>query len=52
MRILFIGDFVGSPSKRAVRTLLPSLRSEYDTDPIIDNGENIAGGFGLTPEMS
>ena len=48
MRILMIGDVVGKPGRRAVKQLLPSLRLEHGIDFVIANGENIAGGFGLT----
>lgn len=48
MRILFIGDIVGNPGRKAVKTLIPSLRKEYDIDFCIVNGENAAGGSGIT----
>ena len=48
MRILMIGDVIGKPGRRAVKQLLPSLRSEHGIDLVIANGENAAGGFGLT----
>ena len=48
MKILMIGDIVGSPGRRAVRELVPSLRAEYGLDLVIANGENSAGGFGIT----
>lgn len=43
-----IGDIVGSPGRRAVRELVPSLRAEHGLDLVIANGENSAGGFGIT----
>jgi len=46
--ILAIGDIVGSPGRRAVSQLLPSLRQQYGADLVIANGENAAGGLGLT----
>lgn len=49
MRILFIGDIVGSPGRRAVALLVPKLRQELALDIVIANGENVAGGRGLTP---
>lgn len=49
MRILFIGDIVGQPGRRAVRTLLPVLRERHSLDCVIANGENSAGGSGITP---
>jgi len=48
LRILMIGDVVGKPGRRAVKQLLPSLRLEHGIDLVIANGENTAGGFGLT----
>lgn len=49
MLILVIGDVVGRPGRRALRELVPGLRKEYGLDMVIANGENSAGGFGLTP---
>jgi len=46
--ILAIGDIVGSPGRRAVSQLLPGLRQQYGVDLVIANGENAAGGIGLT----
>jgi metallophosphoesterase (TIGR00282 family) len=48
MRILFIGDVVGKPGRRAVATLAPRLREERHIDFVIANGENSAHGAGLT----
>ncbi|MCS7233285.1 MAG: TIGR00282 family metallophosphoesterase [Synergistetes bacterium] len=47
-KVLFIGDIVGSPGRKAVKEMLPSLREELKPDLVIANGENSAGGFGLT----
>ncbi|MBI4187324.1 MAG: TIGR00282 family metallophosphoesterase [Chloroflexi bacterium] len=49
MLILAIGDIVGKPGRKAVSELLPGLRHEYGLDMVIANGENAAGGLGLTP---
>ncbi|MEA1958326.1 MAG: TIGR00282 family metallophosphoesterase [Chloroflexota bacterium] len=49
MRILMIGDVIGKPGRHALRSLAPGLRDEYNIDLIIANGENAAGGIGLTP---
>jgi metallophosphoesterase (TIGR00282 family) len=49
MKILFIGDVVGQPGRRAVRDLLPALRADAGIDLAIANGENSAGGSGITP---
>ena len=43
-----IGDVVGRPGRRAVQTLLPHLSRELRLDLVVANGENAAGGFGLT----
>ena len=48
MRVLFIGDVVGSPGRRALTALLPDLRQELGLDVVIANGENAAGGRGLS----
>ena len=52
MRILMIGDVIGKPGRRAVKSLIPSLRKEHGIDLVIANGENTAGGFGLTLETA
>lgn len=49
MKILFIGDIVGEPGRRAVRQLVPILREQHMLDVVIANGENSAGGNGITP---
>nr|WP_282706852.1 TIGR00282 family metallophosphoesterase [Natroniella acetigena] len=43
-----IGDIVGRAGRRAVRELLPVIKEDYEIDFVIANGENAAGGFGLT----
>lgn len=48
MRILFIGDIVGKPGRLAVKALLPNLVSRYKISAVLANGENAAGGFGIT----
>jgi metallophosphoesterase (TIGR00282 family) len=48
MRLLFLGDIVGKPGREAVVRRLPALRERYDLDFVIINGENAAGGFGIT----
>ena len=52
MHILFIGDIIGKPGRRAVRALVPSLRREHAIDLVIANGENAADGFGITPDTA
>jgi 2',3'-cyclic-nucleotide 2'-phosphodiesterase len=48
--ILFIGDVVGRAGRRALRELLPGLREELAPDFVVVNGENAAGGIGITPK--
>jgi len=51
MKILFIGDIVGKPGRRAVSEFVPSLISERKIDLVIANCENAAAGFGVTREI-
>jgi metallophosphoesterase (TIGR00282 family) len=48
LRVLFIGDIVGRPGRRAIKEMLSSLKVEYKPNIIIANGENAAGGKGIT----
>jgi metallophosphoesterase (TIGR00282 family) len=48
MRILFIADLVGRPGRQVVQALLPRLRKHKKIDVVVANGENLAGGFGVT----
>ena len=52
LRILFLGDIVGEPGRKAVIEHLPGLRKELQLDFIIVNGENAAGGRGITPRIA
>ena len=52
MRILMIGDVIGKPGRAAVRAVLPDLKREQSIDVVICNGENTAGGFGITAETA
>jgi metallophosphoesterase (TIGR00282 family) len=52
LRILAVGDIIGKPGREAVRELLPSLYREYGIDVVIGNGENAAGGVGITPSTA
>ena len=52
MKLLFIGDIVGQPGRRAVAELLPKLREQHALDFVIANGENSAGGSGITPKTA
>lgn len=51
MRILFVGDVVGRPGRKAVSAVLPKLRREHEVDVVVVNAENAAGGHGATPEV-
>ena len=52
MKLLFIGDIVGQPGRNAVKTLVPKLRERHALDFVIANGENSAGGSGITPKTA
>ena len=52
VRILFIGDIVGEPGRRAVKQLVPKLRLEHQVNLVVANGENSAGGSGITPNTA
>ncbi|HCK09953.1 MAG: TIGR00282 family metallophosphoesterase [Gemmatimonadetes bacterium] len=51
MRILFVGDIYGKPGRRAASELVPKLIEEREIDFTIMNGENAAGGFGITENI-
>ena len=48
MHLLFIGDVIGRPGREVVQTELPKLRDALALDFVVVNGENLAGGFGVT----
>ncbi len=52
MRIIFIGDIVGKGGRNAVKALLPSIINKFKLDFVIANGENAAGGFGITEKIA
>jgi 2',3'-cyclic-nucleotide 2'-phosphodiesterase len=52
MRVLFIGDIVGSPGRQIVRDRLADLVEHQHIDLVIANGENSAAGFGITPRIA
>ena len=52
MKLLFIGDIVGQPGRRAVKELVPKLRERHALDFVIANGENSAGGSGISPKTA
>jgi metallophosphoesterase (TIGR00282 family) len=52
MRVLFIGDIVGSPGRQIVQDRLADIVSQRQIDLVIANGENSASGFGITPRLA
>ncbi|MEM7601671.1 MAG: YmdB family metallophosphoesterase [Verrucomicrobiota bacterium] len=52
LKILFLGDIVGEPGRKAVISSLPAIKEEESVDFIIVNGENAAGGRGITPKIA
>jgi metallophosphoesterase (TIGR00282 family) len=51
MKVLAIGDVMGKPGRRALARLLPVARQRFQPDIVLCNGENAAGGFGLTRKI-
>jgi metallophosphoesterase (TIGR00282 family) len=51
-KILFVGDVVGGVGRRTLEALLPSLRERLEPDFVVVNGENAAGGVGITPKVA
>lgn len=49
MDLLFVGDVVGSPGRRGLAAAMPDLRERFEPDLVVVNGENAAGGIGITP---
>lgn len=52
MKILILGDIVGRPGRRILREKLPKIRKDYSADFVIANGENSAGGNGITEKIA
>ena len=52
LRILFVADVVGHPGRDAVKAILPALKDEVRPHLTVVNGENSAGGFGLTGKIA
>ena len=52
MIILFVADVIGSPGREVLKALLPELRRRHGAALVVCNGENAAGGFGLTRESA
>ena len=52
MRILFVGDVVGKPGRAGLARAMPELREAHAPDLVIVNGENSAGGLGITEKTA
>jgi metallophosphoesterase (TIGR00282 family) len=52
LKILFVGDIVGRPGRQALKRRLDHLVDRHQVDLVVANGENSAGGFGLTAEIA
>ena len=52
MKFIFLGDVVGEPGRDVVRAAIPLLREQYAPDFFVVNGENAAGGNGITPKLA
>jgi len=52
INILFVGDIVGSKGREVVKILLPKLKEELEIDFVVANGENLAGGIGITEKSA
>ena len=51
MKLLFCGDVVGREGRDAIVAMIPKLREEHALDAVIVNGDNAAGGFGITAQI-
>ena len=51
LQILFLGDIIGRPGRQAMKRYLPSLIKKYSSSLVIANGENAAGGIGITAKV-
>jgi metallophosphoesterase (TIGR00282 family) len=52
LRLLFLGDIIGEPGRKAVIEMLPTLKSSLGLDFVVANGENVAAGRGITPKLA
>lgn len=52
MKVLFIGDVVGGPGRRGLAAAMPGLRQQHSPDLVVVNGENSAGGMGITEKTA
>ena len=51
MRLLFVGDVIGRAGRTAIGKHLPEIRRAWALDCVVVNGENSAGGFGITEDI-
>ncbi len=52
LRVIFIGDIIGEKGRRTFKYIMPGIMDKFKPDFIIANGENAAGGFGITPKIA
>ncbi len=52
MKVLFIGDIIGEPGRKMVKASMKDLAERHRPDLVLANGENAAGGFGITPDIA
>jgi metallophosphoesterase (TIGR00282 family) len=52
LKVLFIGDIIGEPGRKTLRSRMRELTDRHRPDLVIANGENAAGGFGITPDIA
>jgi hypothetical protein len=52
LKVLFIGDIIGEPGRKMVRASMRGLMERHGPDLVVANGENAAGGFGITPDIA
>lgn len=52
MKILFIGDIIGEPGRKAISLSFNNIVDRYKVDIVVANVENYAGGFGITPKVA
>jgi len=52
LNVIFIGDIVGKSGRQSVKALLPRLIEQHKIEFVIANGENAAGGFGITENVA
>jgi calcineurin-like phosphoesterase len=52
LRFLIIGDVIGKPGRKLVGEKVKTIKKSHNIDAVIVNGENSAGGLGITPETT